>query len=286
MSTNPQGTTGKLTAWKTTVANLIVRDGFNVRSDMGNLDDLAQSIADNGVERALNVRRGKDASMFEVIDGHRRYAALQLAVKNGLITDGFEVPILIAERGMSDIEQLGMMARANDGKPLLPLEEAALFKRMVDAKTSIKDICKLVGHTDVYVRQHLDLLTASPEVHQALSDGSISKTLALNISTQARKGKLNAAELVAKATSGAAGKREANEAADPFQARQRAVRVKLDNIKETLADKKTKVNEALAEAGVSRADLKSVKHYALIRMLGEEAALRRLVTENTPEEVE
>lgn len=280
MSTAPKGTTGKLTAWKTSYSNLILRDGFNVRFDYGDLEQLARSIADNGIERPLNVIRADTDEQFYVIDGHRRTKALELAQEKGWIDPrAFPVPIMIAERGTSDIEQVAMIARANDGKPLTPVEEATLYKRLVDASYAIAEICRMVGHSEMYVRQHLDLLNADPVVTEALRVGEITKTLALNISTQAKRGRVNAAELVALAKSGTKeSKREAAAAADPWIAKQRALRVRVTTISETLTAVQEELKAALKETGLTRAMLRNEAYFQVIKLMGQEAALKELVT--------
>lgn len=283
MSTAPQGTIGKLTAWKTTLRALVVAQGFNVRMDMGDIEALAKSIADNGVERPLNVVRG-EGDTFELIDGHRRFTAMTHAASKGLIDPAtFPVPIMIAERGISDADKVAMMARANDGKPLTPIEEATLFQRLLDMGLKLSDVCAKVGRGDVYVRQHLDLLKAPDAVRDALRQGAISKTLALNISSKAKTGKIDAAALVAQATSSKEGKREATLATDTFQAKQRAIKVKLEAIQEELANVSKSVRDSLKEAGMTKDDLRKVKHYDLIILVGMERALRDLVNENKAE---
>lgn len=285
MSTAPQGTSGKLTAWKTTLSALMVREGFNVRFDFGDVEQLARSIADNGIERPLNVvRAADDESKFEVIDGHRRHAALQLARDKGWIdAHSFQVPIMITPRTMPMIEQMMMIARANDGKPLMPIEEATLYKRLVDKGVPMSDICRTCGHSEVYVRQHLDLLAADPAVTAALRKGEISKTLALNIATQAKHGRVDAKAVVEKATSSTAGKREASAAVDPYIAKQRAIKVRLDSIREQLAAKQAEVKAALRDEGLTRATLRDMQYYKLIKAIGEEAALKQLVSDNEVE---
>lgn len=287
MSTAPKGTTGKLTAWKTLYTNLILRDGFNVRFDYGDIEQLARSLADNGIERPLNVLRSPDdENKFYVIDGHRRTKAMEYALSKGWIAaDTFPVPIMIAERGTTDLEQVAMIARANDGKPLTPIEEATLYKRLVDAGTSIADICRQVGHSDMYVRQHLDLLKADPAVTEALRTGEITKTLALNISTQAKRGRVNAAELVALAKGGTKeSKREAAAAADPWIAKQRALRVRVTTISDTLTAVQDELKAALKDAGITRAQLRALEHFNLIKLMGQEAALKELVSGAQPKQ--
>jgi ParB/RepB/Spo0J family partition protein len=279
MSTAPKGTTGKLTAWKTNLASLVLREGFNVRIGLGDIEQLARSIADNGIERPLNVIRStENEDVFNVIDGHRRTVALRYAVKQGWVDpETFMVPIMITPANTTELEQTAMIARANDGKPLLPIEEATLYKRLVDSGVPISTICRECGHSDVYVRQHLDLLSADASVGDALRKGEISKTLALNIATQAKRGRLDAKALVEKAKEGKAGRRAAAEQADPYLARQKQLKLRVSGIADQLAETTAAIKEALRAAQTSRRALRDTEHYDLIKLLGEEAALTALV---------
>jgi ParB/RepB/Spo0J family partition protein len=280
-SHNPAGTVARANLWKTLRHSIVVRDGFNVRVDLGDIDDLANSIADNGLERALNVWRDA-AGNFEVRDGHRRLAAIDHAIKAGRIDAAtFQIPVMIADKSQTELEALAQMARANDGKPLLPYEQAQLFKRMQDAGMSVKDIAQAVGKGTVYTRDHLSLLNAAPEVVEAVKDGTIGKALALRIASGQRRGKvLDAAALVAAAKSGKAGKQAAMDTLEPTQVKVRALRVKIDTVKEEAAAKAVDIKERLESLGLSRAALKEqvgADVYEAIRAIGYEAGLKALV---------
>jgi len=56
---------------------IILREGFNVREDMGDLEGLAQSILENGQTIAGRVDVLVDGT-FALVDGHRRFAACKL----------------------------------------------------------------------------------------------------------------------------------------------------------------------------------------------------------------
>ena len=282
MSTsNPAGTVARANLWKTLRPEIVVREGFNVRLDLGDIEDLAKSIADNGLERALNVWRNADGK-FEVRDGHRRLAALDHAIKHSLIDAAtFQIPVIIADRNQTEVEALAQMARANDGKPLLPFEQAQLFKRLMDNGLKIAEICKVVGKSGTYVRNNLALLDASPEVVAAAKDGTIGRALAFRIASAERKGSItDAAALVAAAKSGKDGKRAAMDAVEPSQVRVRALRVKIDTVREEANAKAGDIKERLEALGLSRAALKEqvgADVYEAIRAIGYEAGLRALV---------
>lgn len=288
MSSNPQGTVARSNLWKAHRAAITIEAGFNVRTDMGDVESLARSIADNGIERPLNVKRDPNAAdKFLARDGHRRLAAVDLAISKGWIDAAtFEIPMVIGDKNSTLLEDLALMARANDGKPLLPYEQAQLFKRMMDEGMKLADVCKAVGKGSVYVRQHLDLLNADPALQDAVKDGKIGKALALKIGQEQRKGKVTDVKaLVEQATKGGMkGKSAVLEKVDAHAARQKAIKIKLKGIKEDLeareADVKARLGALNKGAGMSRAELKgSVGNdvYEAIRAIGMEAALRAIV---------
>lgn len=67
---------------KIPLPKLVVREGFNVRQDMGDIAGLAQSILNNGQEIAGRVDVLKDGT-FAIVDGHRRYQACLLLEGEG-----------------------------------------------------------------------------------------------------------------------------------------------------------------------------------------------------------
>jgi len=283
MSTNPQGTVARSNLWKALRAAITIEDGFNVRADMGDLEALARSIADNGIERPLNVKRDPNAAdKFLARDGHRRLAATDLAITKGWVDPAtFEIPMVIGDKNSTVLEDLALMARANDGKPLLPYEQAILFKRMQDEGMKLADICTAVGKGSVYVRQHLDLLNADPALQEAVKKGEIGKALALKIGEQQRKGKITDVKaLVEQAKGGAKGKSAVLEQVDAHVARTKALKVKVNAIKEDLEGVAANVKERLDALKMSRAELKEkvgADVYEAIRALGKEAALKAIV---------
>src|SRR5262249_17560858 len=118
---------------------VVVRQGHNSRFDFGDLDALAELIADQhdkdgiGVRRALSVRRHPEkAGYYELISGERRLRAVLLLIKKGReFSRG--IPVRIADKNITELEmELEDIADNVSGKALLPLEEAYAFKRLQD----------------------------------------------------------------------------------------------------------------------------------------------------------
>lgn len=185
-------------------AQLVEREGFNPRFDMGDLDELKASIIENGVMQPLRVRRNEDGKL-EVIDGHRRMTSIKQLLAEGFdFADG--VPIILDKP--TEVEAITIMLTANSGKPFLPLEEAAAYKRMVDSGLTIAEVAKKLGRSEVHVKDRISLLSAAPEVKKALEDGKIGSTLAENIVNSSGGDEQKQKELVEKATESKEGKKE------------------------------------------------------------------------------
>lgn len=292
MSGNPQGTTGRQNMWKTTRDQIVIEEGFNKRFDMGDIPALGRSIAENGLKRALNVQRN-DAGKFVVRDGHRRIAGIDDAIKSGLI-DGktFVINILIEDKEMSRADALILMAVANDGKPLLPLEEAGLYKDLraeinpATGKTyTILDVCKKVGRGDVHVRDRLALLDAAPEVQEAVKAGTVRATLAQQIVAASKKDHKKQAEMIAQAQS-KDGKKTLRTKVDPDARKKNAMSLKMRELQTNLDATSEKLSKkmialiAQPKMPTSRAQLKEkvgAEFYEIIKLIGAETALRELM---------
>ena len=88
------------------------------------MDDLVESIKQNGVLTPVLVRPDKNNS-YEMISGHRRMHA---AIKAGLET----IPAIV--RDMEDDEAIVIMVDANiQREELLPSEKAFAYKMKMDA---------------------------------------------------------------------------------------------------------------------------------------------------------
>lgn len=180
------------------------RIGWNPRFDFGEIDGLATSLAANGMLNPIRVKRiplTDAGALFELIDGDRRFTAVEQLIKKGKYSDVFPdgIPAIIVDKAQDDLTSLVQMFEANSGKQFLPLEEAAAYQRMQDAGLTIKQICASVGRAQVHVSEMLSLLKADASVTDAVKSGDIGKTMAKQIAKVAKGDKAKQAELVAQA---------------------------------------------------------------------------------------
>ena len=142
-----------------------VENGWNPRTDFAGLDDLKNSIIENGVLVPLRVKRGPDDEII-LIDGERRLRATLTAIEEG--RDIQSVPCIFERNGIGEIEAFFLSLLANQGEPLNPVEEAEAFRRLKGWGLSIAGIAKRIGKSPEFVRGRLALVDASPEVQNAV----------------------------------------------------------------------------------------------------------------------
>jgi hypothetical protein len=141
-----------------------------------------------------SVKKGK---IFELIDGDRRFTAIEHLMKKHGSLDKFPqlqggVPAHIVSKDQDDRTSFIQMFVANEGKDFLPLEEAAAYKRMHDPVDqggfgmTVKEICKAVGRREMHVVETLALAIADPALKEAVANGEVGKTQAKKIAAVAR----------------------------------------------------------------------------------------------------
>ena len=140
--------------------------------DDARLDELARSIAANGVIQPIVVRRVESASgaRFQIIAGERRWRAAQRA---GLR----RVPIAIKDLAATDRRrQLEMALIENiQREDLNPIEEAEAYQRLAgDFQLRQEDIATQVGKDRATVANYLRLLKLPEEVRGNIASGALS----------------------------------------------------------------------------------------------------------------
>lgn len=157
--------------------------------DQRALEDLANSIHENGLQQPITVRpieRDADGHEFMVVAGERRFRAHQL-----LGDDGEAVTILCHVRRMDDREMhvnaiLENLQRAE----VSPLEEAIAYQRMIDDfGFTPADLAKKLGVSQVWrITDRTALLGLTPDNRDLLSRGVISLTQAYHMARLSTNG--------------------------------------------------------------------------------------------------
>lgn len=174
---------GKLDMFRADPRKLVTEPHYNVRDlttpdAIGKLEELANSIAEVGVQDPLVVRF--DGERIIVVEGHRRLAATLMAIERG--AEIKSVPIYQEARGINDAQRdLGLII-SNAGEPLTPLEKAKVVGRLVAHGWSHAEIAKKCGWKSVgSINQYLDMLALPEKVKEHVRQGDISATTARNL---------------------------------------------------------------------------------------------------------
>ncbi|MFQ5765498.1 MAG: ParB/RepB/Spo0J family partition protein [Rhodospirillales bacterium] len=133
--------------------------------DEERIEELAQSVRENGIIQPLLVRRHpeqKDA--FEIVAGERRWRAAQMAKLH-------EIPVVVKD--LNDQESLEIALVENlQRQDLSPLEEADGYQRLVDEFAHTQDVlAKTVGKSRSHVANMMRLL-GLPEAVKKMLDGN------------------------------------------------------------------------------------------------------------------
>ena len=159
----------------------IVRNKFQPRKnfDKDNLEELTNSIKEQGVIQPIVVRPDKSASgKYEIIAGERRWLASQNA---GL----HEVPAVILD--VDDVKSLEFAIVENvQRQDLNPAEEARGYQRLVDEfNYNQEKLSKFIGKSRSYIANSLRLLSLPEEIlimveSKKLSAGHARSLIGLN----------------------------------------------------------------------------------------------------------
>jgi ParB family chromosome partitioning protein len=132
--------------------------------DEGALDELADSIRQNGVLQPILVR--KKGTGYEIVAGERRYQASKIA---GLK----EVPVIIRQISDDEVFQLALIENLQRAD-LNPIEEAQGFKQLIERDgLTQEELGKVLSKSRSAIANTLRLLDLPAEVQDLMADGSI-----------------------------------------------------------------------------------------------------------------
>ena len=139
-----------------------------INFNQNKLNELAESIKQNGVIQPIAVRKNSnDSSKYEIIAGERRWLAAQ---KAGL----HEIPIIILD--LTDSESLEVAIVENiQREDLNSVEEAKGYKRLIDEfRYDQERVAKLMSKSRSHISNTLRLLTLPEDIISMIEEGQIS----------------------------------------------------------------------------------------------------------------
>ncbi len=90
------------------------------------------------------------------------------------------VPVMAEDRFANDADRLFTQFISNSGKPFGPLENARLFKRLIDMGWQQQDVAKKTGFSGGRISQLLELLTLPIVLQKFITEGKASASMVLN----------------------------------------------------------------------------------------------------------
>jgi hypothetical protein len=168
---------------QTALKNIHVREGFNVRGVLPEIPKLAEDIAERGLLEPLSVRAIFSPPIsqirlerFEIVFGHRRYAALRLLQEqnrsvvmrpgpyNQIVNDSFQVSINVIE--MSDEDAyLANLAENAHKEGMRRVDVLSRSKELVDSGTPIEKVASASGISVSTMTQQLSIARRlAPEI--------------------------------------------------------------------------------------------------------------------------
>ena len=172
------------------VENLVPFDGHPYKVlDDDSMNDLTESVQDNGIMEPIIVRPLKNTDNYEIISGHRRYHA----AKKAGITD---VPAFI--RAVSRDEAAIMLVDSNlHRERIRPSEKAFAYKLKFEAlehqgkrtfltsdQLGPKLTAEMISDTDsaTQVKRYIRLTTLIPELLDMMDEGKIAFSVGVELS--------------------------------------------------------------------------------------------------------
>ena len=141
---------------------------YQPRTDMhpDSLEDLANSIRNQGILQPIVVRKLDGGERFEIVAGERRWRAAQLAELH-------EVPAIIKD--VPDEAALAIALIENiQRENLNPVEEATALQRLIDDfQMTHQEAADAIGRSRAAVSNLLRLLSLNGEVRQLLEHGDL-----------------------------------------------------------------------------------------------------------------
>jgi ParB family chromosome partitioning protein len=144
--------------------SIVVKNGWNPRTDFDGEEELVNSIKENGVINPVRVTKENDKIVL--IDGERRLRATLRAIAEG--ANIVSIPAIVEAANMNEIDRMFVTLLTNEGKKLTPIEEAEAYRRLINWGLSHEEIAKKMGKHVPQIYDRLRLLEASPAVREAL----------------------------------------------------------------------------------------------------------------------
>lgn len=158
-----------------------IKEGWNSREatdpqNASHIAELAASIKEVGVKKPLVCYMEND--IVYVTDGHCRLQAVMHLIEQGVEVK--TVPVMVEDRFANEADRIFSQIVHNAGKPLTSLEQAKVFKRLVDLGWKQAEIALKAGISGGRVSQLLELNILPVILQKYIIEGKASANMVLN----------------------------------------------------------------------------------------------------------
>ena len=135
--------------------------------DKSALEELAQSMAENGIVQPILVRPNpQKEGRYQLIAGERRWRAAQMARLH-------DIPTIIRELSDKQAAELSLIENIQR-QDLSAIEEARGYRALIDAHDYTQDdLASIVGKSRPHIANMMRLLNLPEEVHQMILSGAL-----------------------------------------------------------------------------------------------------------------
>ena len=169
--------TGRSDLYRVDPAIIQIKADWNSRdkddpANTAHIAELKASIKEIGVKKPLVCYQESD--VVYVSDGHCRLMAVQQLIKEGVEIK--TVPVMVEDRFANEADRIFSQIVHNQGKPLTGIEQAKVFKRLIDLGWQQKDIALKAGLSGGRVSQLLELLTLPLVLQKFITEGKVNSS--------------------------------------------------------------------------------------------------------------
>jgi ParB family chromosome partitioning protein len=172
----------------TDIRNIRVNFEDNMRIEYNDIEELADSIAKNGLLHPLVVSTIRGTGEYLLVDGHRRYKAMMLLLERAKETGSLEFDPRIEVKRVPnnpEVHLTYMLVTGVQKQTLHPVEQAMGFARLQRLGWSVKKIAELLGNNkEQLVYRYLKLAQAPEIAKQKCLQGLISHDTLIKIIEQ------------------------------------------------------------------------------------------------------
>lgn len=165
--------TTKTDLYKIDPRNIVVVEGFNSRVDF-KLEELIESIRDNGVKQPISVIAFKDkdgTEKYRLVDGERRYRATMKLLEEGV--EIARIPAIFLPKSLTQEELLLEQLVRNEGKSFTDYEYSIACKKFIDFGLTKSEIAKRLHKNNGQVSYWLSIQDMTPELKEYFKTGKV-----------------------------------------------------------------------------------------------------------------